>query len=91
MIHLVWSIIVGFVVGLLARELAPHIPLLHIQTGNLGTFTTIVLGVAGSFMGGFVARLINKPARGANFHPAGCLMSIVGAILLLWIDTLLFH
>ena len=32
---------------------------------------------------GFLGSLISKPPEGAKFHPAGFLMSIVGAVLLL--------
>ena len=39
-----------------------------------------------SVAGGLVARLFSRPADGAKFHPAGCLMSILGAaaLLLAW-------
>ncbi len=36
-------------------------------------------------IGGFIGGLIKKPADGAMFHPAGILMSIVGAVILLMI------
>jgi uncharacterized membrane protein YeaQ/YmgE (transglycosylase-associated protein family) len=44
---------------------------------------TILLGLAGSFVGGFVSRLIWRPEEGSLIHPAGIIMSVVGAILLL--------
>jgi uncharacterized membrane protein YeaQ/YmgE (transglycosylase-associated protein family) len=79
MLHIIWSIIVGFIVGLIARALVPG-------TQHMGFFLTAILGIAGSLIGGFIGRLIRKPARGAIFHPAGFVMSIVGAvvILILW-------
>jgi uncharacterized membrane protein YeaQ/YmgE (transglycosylase-associated protein family) len=46
---------------------------------------TSVLGILGSIAGGFIARLFSKPKEGAAFHPAGFVLSIVGAIILLLI------
>lgn len=78
MLHVIWSIIVGFIVGLIARALVPG-------ADHMGFWMTSVLGILGSIAGGFIARLFSKPKEGAPFHPAGFLMSIVGAILLLLI------
>jgi uncharacterized membrane protein YeaQ/YmgE (transglycosylase-associated protein family) len=76
MLHVIWSIIVGFLVGLIARAILPG--------GNqMGFLATTLLGILGSVVGGFIGGLISKPADGAKFHPAGCLMSVIGAILLL--------
>lgn len=74
--HILWSLIVGFVVGLVARALLPG-------ADQMGIILTTVLGVAGSFVGGFLGRFISKPQEGSKFHPAGILLSIVGAVLLL--------
>jgi uncharacterized membrane protein YeaQ/YmgE (transglycosylase-associated protein family) len=71
-----WAILVGFVVGAIARFLVPGVD-------QMGWILTSVLGVLGSFVGGFIGSLIKKPAEGARFHPAGFLMSVVGAIVLL--------
>ena len=46
---------------------------------------TALLGIAGSFLGGFISRLIWHPAGDPAFHPGGLILSVVGAILLLWI------
>jgi uncharacterized membrane protein YeaQ/YmgE (transglycosylase-associated protein family) len=78
MLHILWSIIVGFVVGLVARWLMPG-------TYPMGFFLTSCLGIAGSLIGGLLARLFKKPEPGAAFHPAGFLLSVLGAILLLWL------
>ncbi|HEX7484693.1 MAG TPA: GlsB/YeaQ/YmgE family stress response membrane protein [Vicinamibacterales bacterium] len=79
MLHVLWSIITGFVVGLIARAVLPG-------ADQLGLIATTAVGIVGSLLGGFVGRLIKKPEPGSSFHPAGFLMSIVGAIvvLLLW-------
>ena len=36
----------------------------------MGLLATSVLGIAGSFVGGLIGRLINPPQEGAAFHPA---------------------
>ncbi|MGE5359304.1 MAG: GlsB/YeaQ/YmgE family stress response membrane protein [Bacteroidales bacterium] len=79
MLHLIWHIVTGFVVGLLARALLPG-------GDQMGFIATTVLGIVGSVVGGFIGRLIKKPEPGTAFHPAGFVMALVGAIvvLLLW-------
>jgi uncharacterized membrane protein YeaQ/YmgE (transglycosylase-associated protein family) len=50
---------------------------------HLGFFVTSLLGVVGSFVGGFIASVISRPAEGSLFHPAGFVMSVIGAIIVL--------
>ncbi len=76
MLHVIWHIITGFVIGLIARAVMPG-------ADQMGIIATTVLGVVGSVVGGFIGRLVKKPEPGAAFHPAGFLLSIVGAIVLL--------
>lgn len=76
MLHILWSIVVGFVVGLIARALVPGADV-------MGFWMTSGLGIAGSIAGGLVARLFNRPADGAMFHRAGFFLSLVGAVVLL--------
>ncbi len=78
MIHILWYIIVGFVVGLLARAVLPG-------TQHMGFILTTLLGIGGSIVGGLIGRLISKPKEGAKFHPAGFLLSLIGAIILLYL------
>ena len=80
MLHYLWMFIVGIVVGAIAKLFVPG-------AGHLGVVLTGVLGIVGSFVGGFIARLFSKPGPGAALHPAGILMSIVGAALVLWVWT----
>jgi uncharacterized membrane protein YeaQ/YmgE (transglycosylase-associated protein family) len=77
MLHLLWMFIVGVVVGAIARWIMPG-------AEHIGIFMTGLLGIAGSFVGGFIARLFSKPADGALVHPAGIILSIVGAVVLLY-------
>jgi len=76
MLHLVWSAIVGLVVGWIARAVLPG-------ADHMGLIATMLVGVAGSVVGGLIGRVFKKPEPGATFHPAGFLMSIVGAVVLL--------
>ena len=79
MIHILWSIIVGFIVGLIASAI------MHTHLGFIGT---TLLGIAGSIIGGLIARLFSRPPEGSKFHPAGFIMSIVGAIVLVFLVRL---
>ena len=70
-------LIVGFIVGAIARLLMPG-------RDPLGIFGTIVLGVAGSFVGGFLQNLIEFHSLGVHrFHAVGIIGSIIGAWVLL--------
>ena len=71
MLHFIWSLIVGFVVGLIARAVLPG-------ADQMGVILTTVVGIVGSLVGGFIGTLINKPAPGTKFHPAGFVLSYPG-------------
>ena len=78
MLHIIWSIIVGFIVGLIARAIMPGVQ-------QLGFIMTTLLGIGGSILGGLIARLFSRPAPGSSFHPAGFIMSLIGALILLFL------
>ncbi len=81
MLHIIWSIIVGFIVGWIAKKtMGAGMGLKH-----MSFMWTVLLGVGGSILGGLIARLFSKPAPGTPFHPAGFIMSIIGAFVLLFI------
>lgn len=71
----IWMIIVGLVAGLLARAIKP---------GNdpMGWIMTIVLGIIGAMLGGFLAGLIGINADGGF---TGLIFSVIGAIILLFL------
>ncbi len=74
---IIGTIIVGFIVGVLARFFYPGaVP--------LGFWLTVALGIGGSIVGGLISSLIWKSPDG-KFHPAGWIMSLIGALLLLWV------
>lgn len=77
MINIIGAIVSGLVVGALARYFYPG-------AVEMGWLWTIGLGVAGSLLAGFVT------TRGATgFHRAGCLASIIGAMVLIFVGRLL--
>ena len=70
-------VIVGLIAGALARLLVPG-------RDPMGILATIALGVAGSFIGGFLQSLIQYHTLSvSNFHPTGLIGSVIGAIVLL--------
>jgi uncharacterized membrane protein YeaQ/YmgE (transglycosylase-associated protein family) len=78
MIHFFWMFVVGLMAGALARFFMPG----H---DHLGIVMTALLGIAGSFVGGLVTRVFSTPKEGTSLHPAGFVMSIVGAMILLFV------
>ena len=79
MLHILWYIIIGFIAGLIAKWI------MHVQANVI---ETIIIGLIGSIVGGLIARIFSKPAEGSSFHPAGFILSIIGAILILWLGQL---
>ncbi len=77
--HILWMIIVGLVVGAIAKLVMP---------GNDpgGIIVTMLLGVAGSLVAGFLGRAVGWYTEG---QPAGFIASIFGAIILLAIYRLI--
>ncbi|RYV49615.1 GlsB/YeaQ/YmgE family stress response membrane protein [Pengzhenrongella frigida] len=74
-------VIVGLIAGLLARLIVPG-------KQNLSIAMTIVIGIIGSFVGGFLGYLLfGKDAADGVLQPAGIVGSIIGAIVVLVIWT----
>ncbi len=70
---IIWTIVLGFVIGVVAK-------LVHPGRENMGIITTILLGIAGSFLAGVIGQLIGwyKAGEGAGF-----IASVIVAIILL--------
>ena len=83
MLHVLWSILVGFFAGLVARVVYPG-------ANPMGMIKTTILGIAGSIVGGLIARLIWKPQPQQKFHAGGFFLSVVGALILLFVWQRLF-
>lgn len=77
--HLIGTLIIGLVVGALAKLLMP---------GNDpgGIIITILLGIAGAFVGTFLGQALHLYQPGQS---AGWIMSIIGAMILLLIYRLI--
>lgn len=84
MIGLIWQLIVGLIVGVLARLILPGRE--AFPEGALGWLLTALLGIAGAFIGGMIARALWADEG----YAAGWIMSILGAILLLLLVRMLF-
>ena len=67
-------LLIGLIAGFLARALVPG-------RDPMGIGATILLGVAGSFLGGFLARLVFSSQE----TTAGLIGSVIGAVILLLI------
>jgi uncharacterized membrane protein YeaQ/YmgE (transglycosylase-associated protein family) len=74
---LIWTLIIGLIVGVLARLILPGKE--PISSGALGWLITALIGIAGAFLGTFIARTL----WAGEGYVAGWIMSIVGAIILL--------
>jgi uncharacterized membrane protein YeaQ/YmgE (transglycosylase-associated protein family) len=73
--HVLWTLIIGLIVGALAKFIMPG-------RDPGGIIITILIGIAGSFIGTFIGRALGLYRNGQG---AGFIMSLLGAILLLWI------
>jgi uncharacterized membrane protein YeaQ/YmgE (transglycosylase-associated protein family) len=84
MFSILGTIIVGLIVGVIARFLLPGSE--NLPSGLTGILLTIVIGIAGAFLGTFIGGAL----WGGENYAAGWIMSIVGAILLLLVARLIF-
>jgi uncharacterized membrane protein YeaQ/YmgE (transglycosylase-associated protein family) len=75
MFALLWELIIGLVVGAVAKLFMPG-------KDPGGIFVTMIIGIAGSIGATFLGQLLGLYKQGQS---AGFIMSIVGAMLLLWI------
>jgi len=73
---IVLLIVIGLIVGLIARLLVPG-------RDPIGIFGTIVLGIVGSFVGGFLEQLIEYHKIEDHLATAGIVGSVIGAIVVL--------
>ena len=71
---LIWMALIGLLVGALAKWIMPG-------RDPGGWFVTIVVGIAGAVIAGFLGRVVGwyRPGEGA-----GLIASVLGAILVLW-------
>ncbi len=72
--HIIGWIIFGLIVGVVAKLLMPG-------RDPGGFIVTILLGIAGSLVGGFIGRVLGL--YGPNQRAAGWILSIIGAVVIL--------
>ncbi len=75
MFGLIGTIIVGFIVGVIAKLIMPG-------KENMGFIMTTILGIVGSLVASYAGQLIGWYQAGQG---AGWIGSIVGAFALLWV------
>ena len=70
---ILWMLIIGLIVGAVAKLIMPG-------KDPGGIIVTIILGIAGAFLAGFLGRALGWYGEG---DVAGFIASVIGAILLL--------
>ena len=73
MMHWIWTIIIGFIAGLIAKAITPG-------GGPSGFWLTAILGIAGAIAATFIGQMVGWYSEG---QPAGFIASVIGAIVLL--------
>ena len=79
MLHLIWQCIIGLIVGFIAKLLMPG-------KDPSGFFITIALGIGGSLIATWIGRAIGLYGADSS---AGFIMSVIGAMVLLFIYHLM--
>ena len=79
MLNLLWTALIGLVVGAIAKFIMPG-------KDPGGIFVTMLIGIAGSFLGTWIGRAVGHYEDGQS---AGFIMSLIGALILLGIYHLI--
>jgi uncharacterized membrane protein YeaQ/YmgE (transglycosylase-associated protein family) len=74
---LLWTVIIGFLVGLLARAVMPGRQI-------MGIILTTLLGIGGALLAGYAGQLLGYYKLG---DPVGFVASVVGALVILFVWT----
>ncbi|WP_088959136.1 GlsB/YeaQ/YmgE family stress response membrane protein [Variovorax sp. HW608] len=77
--HIVWTILIGFVAGLVARAIKPG-------DDSAGFIVTTLIGIAGSLVATYAGQAMGWYSAGQG---AGFIASVLGAIVLLFIYGLI--
>ncbi len=78
MFNIIGWIIVGFITGALARFFYPG-------AVEMGWIMTTLLGIAGSFAGGFIGSLFTKAKDMGQLNKAGLVLSVIGGMILIFV------
>ncbi|MGB8166394.1 MAG: GlsB/YeaQ/YmgE family stress response membrane protein [Chthoniobacteraceae bacterium] len=79
--HLIGAIIIGLIIGAIAKFLTPG-------KDPGGCIITILLGLAGSFVGTYIGQALGLYQVG---EPAGFIGSVIGAVILLLVYRMIFN
>ena len=77
---ILWTLIIGLVIGVVAKLLMPG-------RDPGGCIITMLLGIAGSFLAGYLGEALGWYRPG---QPAGFIFSVIGAMILLLIYRMIF-
>ncbi|MEO6939620.1 MAG: GlsB/YeaQ/YmgE family stress response membrane protein [Candidatus Kapaibacterium sp.] len=77
--HYLWMALIGLVIGVVAKFLTPG------RTPG-GCIITMVIGLLGSIIGGWLGRELGFYHEG---EPAGFIVSVIGAVILLFVYQIL--
>jgi uncharacterized membrane protein YeaQ/YmgE (transglycosylase-associated protein family) len=82
-LHIIWMLILGLIVGLVARLIVPG-------SQPLGVIATAILGIVGAYVGGTLGSVVFPPHQFSVTPPINhsFLGALVGAVLLLFIYKL---
>jgi uncharacterized membrane protein YeaQ/YmgE (transglycosylase-associated protein family) len=83
MIPIIKMLVIGLLVGIVARFLYPG-------AVHMSLIMSAVLGIAGSFLAGFLGQMLH-PQSAEQLHPAGFIYSVVGALVIIFLARSVFH
>ncbi|MFW2178159.1 MULTISPECIES: GlsB/YeaQ/YmgE family stress response membrane protein [unclassified Moraxella] len=73
-----YMLFIGLITGVIARAIKPG-------ADSMGWILTIVLGIVGAMVGGFIAGMLGMNANGGF---TGLILSVIGAIIVLFVYEL---
>jgi uncharacterized membrane protein YeaQ/YmgE (transglycosylase-associated protein family) len=82
-LHIIWMIVLGLIVGAVARLIVPG-------KHSIGLIATALLGIVGAYVGGTLGSVVFPPHEFTVTPPIkhSFLGALVGAVILLWIYRL---
>lgn len=75
MLGLLWLLLIGLIAGFIARALVPG-------PDPMSWWQTMLLGVVGSFVGGFIGSLLSDGSI-TDVSSSGIILSVIGAVVTL--------
>lgn len=77
--YILWTIVIGFIIGLVARFVMPG-------RDSMGFIFTTLLGIAGALVSQFLGQAAHLYLPG---EPAGFIASVLGAMFILWFGRMM--